>query len=299
MKGDVNAFQKDMWTGQYLTLTWLLLAPTFTMMIGSICIFYSDPGPKTFSGMQHLAAGILIGAIVWEVGPHMEAHSDTEREAILIGFIFGFGLLMVMARFKPKWNCFDKEGETQDLLEGEQVAVESDNQLYNLGFEESNLGQPIKTSSSAVCPIGLIAAVWMNGAIDGTLIGIAYLGGASAGVVTALALAIEQGLLGITTAKSVLRSGFSKSATIAISLPLALPIPICGLIAGVLLANISGEIYIAINSFGMAGLLYLVTEELLVEAHEDHHTDVWYVTINFFVGVMFVIVMDNFLPHDL
>jgi len=48
----------------------------------------------------------------------------------------------------------------------------------------------------------------------------------------------------------------------------------------------------------MAGLLYLVSEELLVEAHEDHNTDLWFVTIQFFAGVMFVILMDNFLPQD-
>jgi len=289
------------WSGTYVTLTWLLLMPTVTMMLGSITIFYTDPGPKTFSGMQHLAAGILVGAVIWEIGPHMEAHSATEREAILIGFIMGFGVLMVMARFKPSWSCSKGESESHDLLkeatEGEESVAE--NQLYTLGFEESNLGMDeMHGKPGGVCPVGLIAAVWMNGAIDGTLIGIAYLGGSSAGIVTSLALAIEQGLLGVTTAKSVLRSGFSKGSTIAISLPLALPIPVCGLIAGALLANVSGEIYIALNSFGMAGLLYLVSEELLVEAHEDHNTDLWFVTIQFFAGVMFVILMDNFLPQD-
>jgi len=283
-------------------LTWLLLMPTVTMMLGSITIFYSDPGPKTFSGMQHLAAGILVGAVIWEIGPHMEAHSATEREAILIGFVFGFGLLMVMARFKPGWSCGAQKEESHDLLKESHEGDESvaENQLYTLAFEESNLGmddthgKPVKA-----CPVGLIAAVWMNGAIDGTLIGIAYLGGSSAGIVTSLALAIEQGLLGITTAKSVMRSGFGKGATIAISLPLALPIPVCGLTAGALLANVSGEIYIALNSFGMAGLLYLVSEELLVEAHEDHNTDLWFVTVQFFSGVMLVILMDNYLPHDI
>jgi len=267
--------------------------PTATMMIGSIAIFYANPGPKSFSGMQHLASGILLGAIVWEIGPHMESHSNSEAESILLGFVLGFGLLMVMARFKPNFSCSKTPHEQDELLKTDEPL--SDKELYSLGFEEegnSNKKHP-------VCPIGLIAAVWMNGAIDGTLIGIAYLGGAQAGVVTSMALAIEQGLLGVTTAKSILNSGFGKCGTIAISLPLALPIPVCGMVAGVLLANISGELYVGINAFGMAGLLYLVTEELLVEAHEDHETDTWYVTINVFLGFMIVILMDNFLPKDL
>jgi len=279
--------------GNYLTLSWLVFLPMGTMMLGSLLVFKVEPGPAAFSAMQHLASGILIGACVWEIGPHMEAHSDTEKESIILGYLVGFGLLMLMARFKCKWKpCQIYDNESQGLVEEER----GNKDFYSLDIEETNTNN--NGFAPGTCPIGLIAAVWMNGAIDGTLIGISYIGGGAAGLITALALAIEQGLLGITTAKSIMKS-FSASATLAISLSLAIPIPVCGLISGTLLANVSGAIYIGLNSFGLAGLLYLVTEELLVEAHEDHTTDTWYVTIQFFTGFLFVIAMDNFLPQDL
>jgi ZIP family zinc transporter len=52
-----------------------------------------------------------------------------------------------------------------------------------------------------------------------------------------------------------------------------------------------------IVSFGVAALLYLVTEELLIEAHETTEEagegHVWWVDATFFVGFMLAFVLEK------
>ena len=56
-----------------------------------------------------------------------------------------------------------------------------------------------------------------------------------------------------------------------------------------LLAGLAGPELVAVLAFGVAALLYLVTEELLVEAHEVPETVL--VTSIFFVGFLLLLVI--------
>ena len=59
------------------------------------------------------------------------------------------------------------------------------------------------------------------------------------------------------------------------------------------------NVYIGLMSFGVAALLYLVTEELLLEAHckglEEH---VWYVDLMFFVGFLVSLLVELLTEDD-
>ena len=57
-----------------------------------------------------------------------------------------------------------------------------------------------------------------------------------------------------------------------------------------MLVGASGNVLNAVLAFGIAALLYLVIEELLVEAHETPETNV--VTSIFFVGFLAVLLLD-------
>ena len=61
-------------------------------------------------------------------------------------------------------------------------------------------------------------------------------------------------------------------------------------IAAALLGGLLGPWLAGVISFGLAALLYLVTEELLVEAHEVKETHP--ATAMFFVGFLTLIVID-------
>jgi ZIP family zinc transporter len=64
-----------------------------------------------------------------------------------------------------------------------------------------------------------------------------------------------------------------------------------GAVAGsLLLGNLSGGALDVVLAFGVAALLYLVTEELLVEAHEREDTP--WVTALFFIGFLVLFVLE-------
>lgn len=50
---------------------------------------------------------------------------------------------------------------------------------------------------------------------------------------------------------------------------------------------------VALLAFGVAALLYLITEELLVEAHEAGGPHVWYVDLMFFVGFIASVLLEQ------
>ena len=69
---------------------------------------------------------------------------------------------------------------------------------------------------------------------------------------------------------------------------------VAGSVAGSVLASTlqsSITAHLGLLSFGAAALLYLVTEELLLEAHESTDGHVWYVDLCFFVGFLLSVVL--------
>jgi len=146
-------------------------------------------------------------------------------------------------------------------------------------------------------PLGLIFAVLVDGSIDGLLIGICSLASEGAGLVTAIALAVEMALLGISTCNTLRKCNISLLGVLVLCLSLPLAIMISGLLGSMFLLGVDGVTQIAVLAFGGAGLLYLVTEELMIEAHEDEENDRWWVSAMFFVGFLFVVMLDKLLPE--
>ena len=85
-----------------------------------------------------------------------------------------------------------------------------------------------------------------------------------------------------------------------------------GNIAGITLGFVFGvalflarapAMHVALISFGIAALLFLVTEELLLEAHEAqehsaHEEHIWWVDMFFFLGFLLSFLMDKLLDTD-
>lgn len=105
--------------------------------------------------------------------------------------------------------------------------------------------------------------------IDGFLFSIGFGAGHHAGVILAIALSIEALFLALTVTAAAASSPRRRLLT---------PIGLAGLLAsgallgGLLVSAISGTGLTLILAFGAVALLYLVVEELLVEAHETADT---------------------------
>jgi len=139
---------------------------------------------------------------------------------------------------------------------------------------------------------GLVIAAGVDVLIDGLLMGVSFDVGLRAGIIITIALAIELLFLALSVASSLAKEGKSKSRIITTTIVLSLLILVGATIGGTLLQGIHGSGLEGIIAFAVAALLYLVTEELLVEAHKGEQ-DSTFSTTMFFVGFLIVLLLET------
>jgi len=277
---------------RFKTVIWLVALPTFTMIAGGLLVFFYQLGPKLIAGMQHFASGILFAAVAWELAPTIVAESTLEKCSIIAGFLAGVIFLMFLGRYDFK-HWFRCHGGCQGPVEATPFFVREEEEIGDLEADEQQNGEINLRTSNA--PWGLIIAVAIDGFQDGLLIGISYVGSSAAGIVTSVALSIEMCLLGISTSVTLNNKTFlSKSKIALFVLILPLSIMLAGVLGATVLSGLTGAALIGVMSFGCAGLLYLVTEELMIAAHENMENDRWYVSVLFFMGFLFVVTLSEF-----
>lgn len=139
-------------------------------------------------------------------------------------------------------------------------------------------------------PIALLGAIGTDILIDGLVLGLAFLAGAKAGILLAIALTLEVLFLGITVTAELGETIRSKAKIVAITVGLAFLLPLGALISTPV-ANLSPVVISGFLAFGLMALLYLVTEELLVEAHEK--PDSALISAMFFVGFLGLLLLEE------
>lgn len=139
-------------------------------------------------------------------------------------------------------------------------------------------------------PISLLVTIGIDLLIDGLLIGIAFAAGAKKGFLLTFALAFEVFFLGLSASTALSKAG--KSRIIMISTAAVLAFLLLGgvSVGDYFLSGLTGFAFDTILSFGAAALLYLVTEELLVEAHESKETPLS--VAMFFVGFVILLLVE-------
>ena len=138
--------------------------------------------------------------------------------------------------------------------------------------------------------VSLIATVGLDVLIDGLILGLGFAAGAKAGILLTIALTLELLFLGLSVSATLSQASSDRKKIITITAGLALLLPV-GATLGTALAGLSGFILAALLAFGLVALLYLVTEELLVEAHELPDTPLTAAT--FFVGFLLLILIEE------
>lgn len=224
--------------------------PVAAAIVGSAVAAVRAPSAPLRSGVQHFAAGVVFAAVAGELLP--EVLRIHEPVQVVIGFAVGVGLMLLV----------------RHVTEPSTAAAES-------------------TSGSR----SLLIAVGIDLAIDGLLVGIGFAAGAKTGVLLVIALTLEVLFLGVSTASALGASGrLSPRRIIAINGGLAALLAVGAGVGAVLLDGISDRWLEVVLGFGAAALLYLVTEELLTEAHEVPETPV--ATALFFVGFLALLIIE-------
>ncbi|KQO05205.1 ZIP family metal transporter [Sphingomonas sp. Leaf242] len=141
-------------------------------------------------------------------------------------------------------------------------------------------------------PIAMLGAVAVDILIDGLVLGLAFVAGGKAGVLLTIALTLEVLFLGLTVTTELGETIKSKARIIGITMGIALLLPIGAAIATPV-ATFPAVVIAGFLSFGLMALLYLVTEELLVEAHEKPDTPL--ISAMFFIGFLGLLLIEEVL----
>lgn len=139
-------------------------------------------------------------------------------------------------------------------------------------------------------PVAMLSAVGVDILIDGLVLGLAFIAGAKAGLLLTVALTLEVLFLGLTVTAELGETVKSKARILAITAGIALLLPV-GAALATPVAFLSPVYVTGFLSFGLMALLYLVTEELLVEAHEKPDTP--FISAMFFVGFLGLLLLEE------
>jgi ZIP family zinc transporter len=135
---------------------------------------------------------------------------------------------------------------------------------------------------------GIVVPMAVDLFIDGLLVAIGFSAGVMGGMVLLIGLTLETLSLGLSTAPALVRRGMAGFRAVVVIGATGLVV-LLGAAAGHVVAGMSGGFLAGVLGFGVASLLYLVTEELLAEAHEVPDTPV--VTATFFAGFLLPIII--------
>ena len=137
---------------------------------------------------------------------------------------------------------------------------------------------------------GLIVTVGIDILIDGLVLGIGFAAGAKQGLLLTGALTLEVLFLGLAVASELKQTSGSAVRVIGIVAGLALLLPL-GALLGTPIGALPGPYLAGFFAFALVALLYLVTEELLVEAHTVPEQP--WTTAMFFVGFLGMLVIEE------
>ena len=135
----------------------------------------------------------------------------------------------------------------------------------------------------AVGAAGLITMLGIDILVDGLVLGLGFVAGAKQGILLVAALTLEILFLGLAVTGELVEKLGSKGKVIATVSGLSLLLPIGALLGGPV-GGLPDPYVAAFFAFSLVALLYLVTEELLVEAHEVPESS--WTTALFFVGFL-------------
>jgi ZIP family zinc transporter len=207
---------------------YIMAIPALVALGGGVLASLWTPSHQTRSLIQHFAAGVVLAALAVELLP------DIEREhapGLVLAGCFALGSLFMYGL-----------------------------KLWTIRLEH----QESLTGTATGLSTGLLLATFIDVATDGFIIGAGFAAGGETGTILALGLSVELLFLGLALA-SAATAGWR---IIAISGALGGTVLTASVIGNLLLVNASHAVIGGALAFSAAALLYLVTEELLMEAHE-------------------------------
>lgn len=225
------------------------MCPVLATIAGAAISLFVSPGPKIRSSIQHFAAGVVFSVVAVELLP--DVIKWHQPLFVILGFASGVASMLLLKSATKK-------------------------------LQEQGAG-------NTTFPTALIAGVAIDVLLDGFLIGIGFAAGAKEGFLLTAALTLELLSLGLVVSFELEENFSSKKRILKLVSGISSLILVGAVLGSLLLANASDKVMETVLSFGLAALLFLVTEELLVEAHNQPETPS--TTASFFLGFLLFLIM--------
>lgn len=227
------------------TLGLYAVIPVSAAMVGTLIGSFYRLGPKGLSHLQHLAAGIIFSVVSVEILPDVIHRQNPTL--LTIGFSTGVAFMLLLAHFSA---------HEVEATKGRRKRI----------------------------PLALIAGVGVDVFLDGLILALTIHTLASAGRLLALALSVELLSVGLTLTGSLLKLDRSRPFIFFLNFCIFSMLALGTLVGMVGLPYLPDSALDLVLSFGLAALLFLVTEELLVESHRE--VDTHLSTVFFFTGFL-------------
>ncbi len=182
----------------------------------------------------------------------LPAEREQAPEAVVVGFALGVAAMLVLRHL------------TGELEQGEGTASPR--------------------------PTRLLGVIAVDQLVDGLVLGVGFAAETKTGILLTIALTLEVGFVGLAAAAALSAARLGRAWVIGAPTALALLLVLGAVLGGTAFAALPRPAFGVVLAFGSAAMLYLVTEELLVEAHEVPETQV--TTAMFFVGFVALLVID-------
>jgi ZIP family zinc transporter len=206
----------------------IMAIPALVALGGGVLASVWTPSHMMRSLIQHFAAGVVLAALAVELLPEIERE---HAPGLVLAGSFAAGSLFMYAL-----------------------------KLWTMGMEH----KAKIAGNTGGLGMGLLLATFIDVATDGFIIGAGFAAGGETGTILALGLSVELLFLGLALTSNA-TAGWR---IVAISGALGITVLAFALFGSLLLTGASNAVIGGTLAFSAAALLYLVTEELLMEAHE-------------------------------
>lgn len=223
------------------TAALLVVFPIVAGIADSFIAVRRTPPAALVSGVQHLAAGVVMAAVAVEVLPDLRERGPLGL--VIVGFSCGVAILVILQRY---------EGDEPE--------------------------------AGGAVPMSFLVVLGVDLFVDGLLVGAGAVVSTGTAIVLTIALTLEVLFLGVATSLQLTSAGLTSVRAAVISGSLTLLIGVGAVLGALVLPRAGAGALTVVLAFAAAALLWLVVEELLVEAHESPHRP--WMAVMFFVGFL-------------
>lgn len=234
-----------------LQLLGYALIPAMALTLAGLWAILRAPNENWRSALMHFAAGVVFAVVAVEFLPDL-VHEHSVL-ATAVGFTLGTAAMLGVRMWSEK--------RVEKIIEKSETASGS-----------------------------LIVATAVDISVDGLMLGVGFAAGAKQGILLTIALAFELITLGLAVALELKQSRTARGRIFSSIIGLSGLFVVSAVIGSATLSLVSGALLAGVIAFGAAALLFLVTEELLSEAHEVTENPL--LTSAFFIGFLAVFLLE-------